>query len=101
MTHPPPPAPECDMPPRLPPPHPLLAHPCPPPPAANWLRTCNPWTWIVRSPRTHLGPATTVTSWGTLPRTVQNPMCIECAMHNGILQTQPSGTGSLEQYKTH
>src|SRR5258705_11723692 len=53
----------------LPPLHPLLAHQCPPLPAASQLQTHNPWTWIIQSPRTHLGPVTTVTSWGTLPGT--------------------------------
>src|SRR5258708_7687192 len=60
--------------------HPLPTHPCPPPPAASQLQTCNPWTWIVRSPRTPLGPVTTVTSQGTLPRTVHNPAHIKCTM---------------------
>src|SRR5258708_33590254 len=69
-----------------PPSDPLLTHPCPPPPAANRLQTCNPWTWIIRSPRTHLGPATTVTSQGTLPGTVWNPACIECTTQTPCLQ---------------
>src|SRR5258708_27067471 len=76
-------------------PHPLLTHPCPPPPAANWLRTCNPWTWIIQSPRTHLRPATTVTSQGTLPGTVQNPVCIECAMQTPCLWRPPKQSWKL------
>src|SRR5258708_29965176 len=45
-----------------------------------------PMAWIVQSPRTHLRPVTTVTSWGTLPGTVQNPMHIKCAMQTPCLQ---------------
>src|SRR5258708_5586540 len=71
---------------HLPPLHPLLAHPCPLPPAASWLQTHNPWTWIVWSLRTHLRPVTTVTSQGTSPGTVQNPMHIECTTQTPCLQ---------------
>src|SRR5258708_22913915 len=60
-------------------------HPCPPPPAASQLQTHNPWTWIVQSPRTPLRPVTTVTSWGTLPGTVWNPVHIKCAMQTPCL----------------